>query len=158
MAVTGWSETDVSAIVSAWAEAKIARGEHIYDVEKWTSQARERVLKNERAWPGYIEKTARPTMNDNQGSSGPVRVPPAEALRRLYDAKVGELTRYGVREPDRTTIAVDYACGEIWRCDILPMPAGGIVKLEDDLWAALGVDRLTGVRFPPRVEPPTTAA
>jgi len=75
-------------------------------------------------------------------------IPAADALRRLYDAKAAELQRVGVPERERIPLAVDYACGEIWRCQIQPMPAGGLPKLEDDLYRALGFDRTTGVRFP----------
>lgn len=76
-------------------------------------------------------------------------VPAAEALRRLYDAKLAELTRYGVRDPDRTTIAVDYACGEIHRCQIEPFPPGGLGALEADLYRAIGFDPATGLRHAP---------
>lgn len=75
-------------------------------------------------------------------------VPAAEALRRLYDAKAAELQRYGLSERERIPLAVDYACGEVCRCRIQPMPAGGLPKLEDDLYRALGFDRTTGLRFP----------
>ena len=75
-------------------------------------------------------------------------VPAADALRRLYDAKAAELARYGVPERERIPLAVDYACGEVWRCQIQPMPPGGLPKLEDDLYRALGFDRTTGMRFP----------
>lgn len=89
-------------------------------------------------------------MSDDEGTGPkhPARVPAAEALRRLYDAKTAELVRCGVPERVRIPFAVDYACGEIWRCSIDPMPAGGIVQLEDDLYRSLGFDRATGVRFP----------
>lgn len=87
--------------------------------------------------------------HDPKDPKPPARVPAADALRRLYDAKIGELTRYGIPERERITIAVDYACSEVWRCSIEPMPPGGIVKLEDDLYRAIGFDRLTGLRFPP---------
>lgn len=87
--------------------------------------------------------------HDPKDPKPPARVPAAAALRRLYDAKIGELQRYGLSERERIPIAVDYACGEVWRCSIEPMPPGGIVKLEDDLYRAVGFDRLTGERFPP---------
>lgn len=90
------------------------------------------------------------TTEEGKGPRAPERIPAIVALRRLYDAKLGDLARVGVREPDRITIAVDYACGEVWRCSILPMPEGGIVRLEDELYAAIGFDRVTGVRFPPQ--------
>lgn len=90
-------------------------------------------------------------MSTNEGGTGHERVlvPAAEAMRRLYDAKMIELQRYGVPERDRIPIAVDYACGEVHRCHIQPMPPGGVTRLEDDLYRALGYDRVTGVRFPP---------
>lgn len=75
-------------------------------------------------------------------------IPAAEALRRLYDAKDADLQRLGVPERDRIPLAVDYACGEVWRCQIQPMPDGGLPRLEDDLYRALGYDRTTGLRFP----------
>jgi nucleotide-binding universal stress UspA family protein len=90
-------------------------------------------------------------MSDEQGT-GHARelIPAAEALRRLYDAKVEQLRRLGLPESERIPLAVDYACGEVWRCHIQPMPEGGIVKLEDDLYRAIGFDRLTGLRFTPQ--------
>lgn len=152
MAVTTWTDEDVETIVSRMAEEKLSRGEVVYDMAKWRAQARERVLRNESSWCGYIESTVRGMSTDQpEPENGqPKRVPPGEAMRRLYDAKVGELTRYGVREPDRTTMAVDYACSEVHRCMILPMPPGGVGQLEDELYAALGFDRTTGIRFTPR--------
>lgn len=143
----------VTMIVERWAADKLARGEQIYSMQKWSAQARERVLQNEQDHAGYIKGTLRAMstpVDDPKDPRAPSRVPAADALRRLYDAKVGELASYGVREPDRITIAVDYACGEVWRCSILPMPEGGIVRLEDELYAAIGFDRVTGVRFPPK--------
>lgn len=91
-------------------------------------------------------------MSTDEGTGPPpaARADPAEALRRLYDAKISQLQQVGVPEPERIMIAVDYACGEIWRCSIGPMPVGGIGKLEDDLYRAIGCDRFTGVRFAPR--------
>lgn len=91
-------------------------------------------------------------MSTNEGgeATGRVLVPAAEAFRRLYDAKLGELTKYGVREPQRITMAVDYAASEVWRCAIQPMPKGGVVALEDELYKAIGFDRNTGLRFAPK--------
>lgn len=88
-------------------------------------------------------------MKQDDGGTGHERtlIPAADALRRLYDAKLDELTRYGLPERERIPIAVDYACGEVWRCQIQPMPDGGIVRLEDDLYRAIGFDRSTGLRF-----------
>lgn len=91
-------------------------------------------------------------MSTDEGTGPPpaARADPAEALRRLYDAKIDQLRQVGVPEPQRIRVAVDYACGEIWRCSIGPMPVGGIGKLEDDLYRAIGCDRFTGVRFAPQ--------
>lgn len=91
-------------------------------------------------------------MSTDEGTGPPpaARADPAEALRRLYDAKIDQLRQVGVPEPQRIMVAVDYACGEIWKCSIGPMPVGGIGKLEDDLYRAIGCDRFTGVRFAPR--------
>lgn len=89
-------------------------------------------------------------MSTESGPTAAPRVTAAEALRRLYEAKVEQLRLAGVREPDRILIAVDYACGEVWRCNIEPMPEGGLGGLEDALFRALGIDRFTGVRYPPR--------
>lgn len=90
------------------------------------------------------------SMSTDAGGTGHDRtlIPAADALRRLYDSKLDELTRYGLPERERIPIAVDYACGEVWRCQIQPMPDGGIVRLEDDLYRAIGFDRSTGMRFP----------
>lgn len=79
----------------------------------------------------------------------PPRIEPAEALRRLYEAKVEELRRYRIPEAERIPLAVDYACSEVWRCHVLPMPRGGIGSLEDALYRELGFDRTTGLRYPP---------
>lgn len=95
--------------------------------------------------------------DEGTGPSAPARIPAEQALRRLYDAKVEQLAQYGVREPDRIMIAVDYACSEIWRCHIGPLPPGGIGKLEDDLYRAIGCDRFTGLRFAPRTPGETHA-
>lgn len=86
---------------------------------------------------------------DDTGAAGTVP-PAAEVLRRLYDAKVGELTRYGVREPERTRIAVDYACSSIHTIRHQPFPDGGIGQLEDELYDAIGFNRVTGLRHAPR--------
>lgn len=123
----------------------LSTGRQIRSVPAWRSNCRQRIMENARhlqALPGGAP-----------GITGTVtidRIPAAVAFRRLYEAKVGELTKYGVRDPDRIRIAVDYAASEVWRCAIQPMPAGGVTKLEDDLYADLGFDRATGLRFPPR--------
>lgn len=141
-------EQGVERIVERWATDKLARGEHIYDLAKWRAQARERVRTNARHWPRYLEETLKAMDNPPDAEAKRILIPAAVALRRLYDAKAADLQRLGVPERERIPIAVDYACGEVWRCQIQPMPPGGIVKLEDDLYRALGYDRLTGVRFP----------
>lgn len=139
----------VDRIVERWASDKLARGEQIYDMAKWSAQARERVRTNAQHWPRYIEETLR-AMNNPPDAETTSRtlIPAAEALRRLYDAKAADLQRLGVPERDRIPLAVDYACGEVWRCQIQPMPDGGLPRLEDDLYRALGYDRTTGLRFP----------
>lgn len=151
MAVTTWTEEDVELILDKWASDKLARGEMIYDMQKWRGQARERVVQNERSWTGYIEGTVRAMSehdDDTLRESGPA--PAAEVLRRLYEAKHAELQKFRVPEPDRSTIAVDYACSSIHALQHQPFPAGGIGQLEDELYASIGLDRSTGLRFTPR--------
>lgn len=151
VAVTTWTDEDVEAIVSYALDAECAKGTIIHHAGRWREKYRERVLQNEQTHPGFIEATVRGmTQPEESTTRAPAREDPASSLFRLYEAKLGELTRYGVREPDRTTMAVDYACSEVWRCSIAPMPEGGIVRLEDELYRRIGVDRCTGLRFPPR--------
>lgn len=92
--------------------------------------------------------------DETTGTARRERIPAAEALRRLYDAKVEHLRRCGVPEAESIPYAIDYACSEIHRCDVLPMGPGGLGKLEDDLYRAVGFDRLTGIRGAP-LEPRT---
>jgi hypothetical protein len=80
------------------------------------------------------------------GNPAPQRIPPAEALRRLYDAKVSDLARYEIPVAQRRVFALDFACGEVWRCSTTPMPSGGLIQLERELCAELGIDRFTGER------------
>lgn len=139
------SEQDVERMIDQEQADYLSTGRQIRNVSAWRSNCRQRMLENGRhlnALPG-----------GSPGITGTVtieRIPAVVAFRRLYEAKVGELTRYGVRERDRIPIAVDYAASEVWRCAIEPMPPGGVTKLEDDLYAELGYDRSTGLRFPPR--------
>lgn len=86
---------------------------------------------------------------DNDDPKAVPRIPAAEALRRLYDAKITQLTKYGVPEPERIMVSVDYAVSELQRCAIEPIGEGGIGRLEDDLYRAIGCDRFTGIRYPP---------
>jgi hypothetical protein len=72
----------------------------------------------------------------------PARIPARDALRRLYDAKFSQLTDYGWGSlEERKREAADYACSEVYRCDTGPLPPGGISKLENDLYASIGLDR-----------------
>lgn len=145
------TEGDVTAIVDRAMDAEIAKGTLIHHVGNWKRAYRARVLENESKHPGYVEGMVR-AMNDQSSESSEPSGPPTAAaiLRRLYDAKVGELTRYGVREPERTRIAVDYACSSIHTIRHQPFPLGGIGQLEDELYDAIGLNRVTGLRHPPR--------
>lgn len=151
------SETETPAqkidrLVDSWASDKLARGEQIYDVEKWRAQARARIVRNVEHWPSYIEETLRAMDNPPDADTTRLTRPSAaEAHRRLYDAKLADLQRYRMPAPERVQIAMDYACSEMHRFyEPGTMPPRGVVQLEDDLYRVLGVDRLTGLRYPPQ--------
>lgn len=147
MAVTTWTDEDVETIVARWLADKLARGEQVYSLPAWQAQARERVLANERAWSGYIESTVRGMSTEQQQEGEPAAErDPARLMRRLADAKLAELQRYGVKDPDRTRIAVDYAVGAVHGFRHDPFGPGGVGALEDALYAELGVDRVSGLR------------
>jgi hypothetical protein len=81
------------------------------------------------------------------GNPAPQRCSPAEAHRRLYDAKASELARYEIPVAERRLLALDYAAGEVWRCWTTPMPKGGVIELERELCEELGIDRQTGEKI-----------
>lgn len=142
------TEGDVIAIVDRAMDAEIAKGTVIHHVGNWKRAYRARVIENESTHPGYVGGMIRAMSDQSESSAGPPAA--AVVLRRLYDAKVGELKRYGVREPERTRIAVDYACSSIHTLRHAPFPAGGIGQLEDELYDAIGFSRVTGLRHTPR--------
>lgn len=80
------------------------------------------------------------------GNPAPQRCTPAEAFRRLYDAKAADLAQYEIPVEQRRVFALDFAAGEVWRCNTTPMPQGGVIRLEQELCAELGIDRFTGKR------------
>lgn len=72
----------------------------------------------------------------------PVRIAPAEALRRLYNAKMRDLREQTNWTPSAMKeYAIDYACSSIDRCQIGTYPPGGIIALENELRAELGQPR-----------------
>lgn len=146
MAVTTWTDEDVETIVSAALAGECAKGTLIHHVGGWRVKYRERVLQNERAWPGYIESTVRGMTSEQTEDEAPVERDPARLMRRLADAKLDELSRYGVKDPDRTRIAVDYAVGAVHGFRHDPFGPGGVGALEDALYVELGMDRVSGLR------------
>ena len=70
-------------------------------------------------------------------------IDPAEALRRLYFAKLDALQRLEWRtHTERQREAVDYACSYLPSVrHLAPLPVGGITQLEDELCHELGVTR-----------------
>lgn len=140
----------VEQVVDKWMAETLEKGATILSAAGWRKEARRRVLENERAWPGYIETTIRGITMSSESYDPHRPRDPAEILRRLADAKIDELTRYGVREPERTRMAVDYACSTIYTFRCAPFPPGGIGQLENELYRQLGFDRASGLRFNPR--------
>lgn len=136
------SEQQLEAMIDQEQANYLSTGRAIRSVSAWRSNCRQRIIENGQ----HLTRTRGGIV----GTMTRERVPAAVAFRRLYEAKVGELTRYGVRDPDRITIAMDYAASEVWRCDIQPMPPGGVGKLEDDLYAELGFDMRTGLHYTPK--------
>lgn len=69
------------------------------------------------------------------------RVSAGDALRRLYDAKLKDLAKTDWPTARRVEFAMDYAASELQRCNVGPLPPGGVVALEDALRAELGEPR-----------------
>lgn len=127
-----YTEADLQRLIDHQLDERIDKGEEIRSVAAWRADARRRHLESEAARPGFILRSVA-ALDRTDGRAGRNLRQPAEVLRRLYRAKLDDLARVGVPAHERTAIALDYACGEIHRCDIAPMPPRGVVALEDEL-------------------------
>lgn len=143
-----YCEADVQRLVDTALAEKMAT-ERVHSVRSWKDKYREQVLRNEASQPGYIKRTCR--MLDDLEKPGPMPErgramrhlePPAIVIRRLYEAKLADLALIGAgTRRERQQIAIDYACGEVHRCDVAPFPRGGLPQLEDELCVAISFDR-----------------